>query len=159
MTFVRDSRLLPAIPRRFLAMSAAVPAGSALILLMFATGCFGFGFGGGPLKGFGPLTIGPFVIGTLAAHDRWLVSPIGLACAAILLFAFIRPTRQKSVNSSKSLRISSTAATRWLAQAALLPWHLLFLALASGQATQSHARPSRLLQLPARSFSRGQRPL
>lgn len=100
-----------ALSQAFLAMSVAVPAGSALILLMFATAFFGFGFGfgGGPLNGFVPLlfprranaaivalhmsagaglTIGPFVIGALAAHDRWLVSPIGLACAAILLFAF-----------------------------------------------------------------------
>jgi fucose permease len=100
-----------ALSQAFLAMSVAVPAGSALILLMLGTGCFGFGFGfgGGPLNGFVPLlfpqrantaivalhmsagaglTIGPFVIGTLAAHDRWLFAPVGLASVAALLLVF-----------------------------------------------------------------------
>ena len=100
-----------ALSQILLATSSGASAGMALILLMCATACFGFGFGfgGGPLNAFLPLlfprranvaivalhmsagaglTIGPFLIAMLAAHDRWLVAPVGLCMVATLLFLF-----------------------------------------------------------------------
>lgn len=100
-----------ALSQILLASSSGASAGMALLLLMCATACFGFGFGfgGGPLNAFLPLlfprranvaivalhmsagaglTVGPFLIAMLAAHNRWLAAPVGLCILATLLFLF-----------------------------------------------------------------------